>query len=249
MSDSCSTMEHLVEIGFQRRRGQDGEECVGFRFGALDLDAVHGKAKNGNYPVFLSGVLWTNPTVSIIRSLLPSDLDSASTAAAWVSYALRAFRSELAPLPGWFVAGELHWDLVPPARRQREARERERVFKSDDICYVDREYARLLRRNLTEELSKMDGEAEMLFSFDGRILSIALGDRVHEVVAAGSRWPSSYQGIVSPQTRLESRFTRPEVTVLVFKTSAGYFELLFGGNFLGPCKAVSWNASLPCSGR
>ena len=37
----------------------------------------------------------------------------------------------------------------------------------------------------------------MTFNFDGRVLSIALGSAVHEVVASGESWPSSYQVTVS----------------------------------------------------
>ena len=34
----------------------------------------------------------------------------------------------------------------------------------------------------------------MTVSFDGRVLSIDLKDRIHEVLASGDCWPSSYEG-------------------------------------------------------
>ena len=51
--------------------------------------------------------------------------------------------------------------------------------------FVDRDYARPLRRNLLEEMSRLPGETRMTFSFDGRVLSIVLCGRPHEVIASG----------------------------------------------------------------
>ena len=42
----------------------------------------------------------------------------------------------------------------------------------------------------------------MIISFDGRVLSVDLCGRVHEVLASGDGWPSSYQVVVSPETKI-----------------------------------------------
>ena len=234
MSGPCPTIDSLTALGFEHRKTQAGLEGVGYRFAHLDLDAVHVMNMYARYVVLLSGVVETSRTLAIIESQIPNDLGSALEAAAWVSYALKSYRRELEPLPDWFVEGECHWDLVPPARVELAARERQRAYESSPKCFVDRDYARPLRRNLLEEISWLDGETEMTCSFDGRVLSIALRGRVHEVVARGDSWPFTYQVIVSPETTFPARFTSSAVVVSVFE---GYVCL--DGLRLGPCEAIA----------
>ena len=159
------------------------------------------------YVVLLSGVLNTGRTVAVIEDQIPDDLASPVEAASWVSFALRSHRSELEPLPDWFIEGEGNWDLVWPVIEGHEAYERRRAYESCPKCHIDRDYARVLRRNLSEELSWLGEEAGMTFSFDGRVLSIVTDQRVHELVASGDSWPSSYRVTVSPESRLPTSTT------------------------------------------
>ena len=175
-------------------------------------------------------------TLGEVDSQIPNDLESPTAAAAWVSYALKSHRRELEPLPDWFVEGERHWDLVPPARDLRAYQEREQAYRASPKCSIDRDYARPLRRNLTEEISwlKEGEEAEMTFSFGGRILTIDFGGRVHEVIASGDSWPTSYRAIVTPESKFPARFERSWVEVSAFE---GYICL--DRERLGLCEAVA----------
>ena len=134
MSGPCLTIDSLIALGFEHRKTQAGLEGVGYRFVHLDLDAVHVMNLNARYVVLLSGVLNTGRTVAVIEDQIPNDLGSALEAAAWVSYALRSHRSELEPLPDWFVEGERHWDLVPLVREVRDAEERQRTYLAAPRC-------------------------------------------------------------------------------------------------------------------
>ena len=230
MSGLCPTLDSLIALGFERRTTQAGLKGVGYKFVHLDLDAVHVMNMYARYVVLLSGVINTARTVALVESQIPGDLGSALEAAAWVSYALKSNRSQLEPLPDWFVEWERHWDLVPPAREERAAQERQRAYEVCPKCFVARDYARPLRRNLMEELSWLPEESEMTFSFDGRVLSISLCDRVHEVIASGDNWPSSYKVKVYPETELPARFMSSEVEVSVFE---GYVRV--DRLRLGPC--------------
>ena len=234
MSDPCPTLDSLIALGFERRTTQGGLDGVGYRFVHLDLDAVHVMNMYARYVVLLSGVINTGRTVATVESQIPGDLGSALEAAAWVSYALGSHRSELEPLPDWFVEGERHWDLVPLERELRAAQERRRAYEACPKCFIDRDYARPLRRNLLEALSWVAEEREMTFSFDGRVLSISLCDRVHEVIASGDSWPSSYRVMVSPETKLSARFMSSEVEVSVFEG-----DVLFDRLRVGPYEAVA----------
>ena len=227
MSGPCPTLDSLIALGFERREPQHGAETVGYRFVHLDLVACHVMNLYAREVVLLSGVVETRRTLSIVESQIPNDLGSPSEAAAWVSYALKSDKRELEPLPDWFVEGENHWDLIPFVAEQR-------AYQARPKCFIDRDYARPLRRNLLEEMSWLAGEAEMTFSFDGRILTIDFGGRVHEVIASGDSWPSSYRAIVTSESKFPARFTSSMVEVSVFE---GHVRL--GGLRLGPCEAVT----------
>ena len=57
----------------------------------------------------------------------------------------------------------------------------------------------------------------MTVEFDGRVLSIEVGDDVHQVVARGTKWPSAYRAKVSPETELPARFKEPSVTLSIWE--------------------------------
>ena len=227
MSSSCPTIQSLITLGFERREPRFGMETVGYKFKHLDLVASHGMYMYARYVVMLSDVVSTGRTSGTVESQVSPDLGSALEAAAWLSYALKSYKSDLEPLPDWFVEGERHWDLIPIVARQR-------AYEARPKCVVDRDYARPLRRNLLEEMSRLPGETKMTFSFDGRVLSIVLCGRPHEVIASGDSWSSSYQVIVSPKTTLPARFMDSMVEVSVFED---YLRL--DGHRLGLCEAIT----------
>ena len=227
MSSSCPTLDSLIALGFERREPRFGMETVGYKFKHLDLVASHGMYMYARYVVMLSGVDSTGRTLGTVKSQVSPDLGSALEAAAWLSYALKSYKSDLEPLPDWFVEGERHWDLIPIVAKQR-------AYEARPKCVVDRDYARPLRRNLLEEMSRLPGETKMTFSFDGRVLSIVLCGRPHEVIASGDSWQSSYSVKVSPGSKLPTRFTSASVVVSVFE---GY--LSFDDVRLGPCEAIT----------
>ena len=172
--------------------------------------------------------------------MIPNDLGSAE-AAAWVSFMLQHLRNDLGPLPDWFIEGERHWDLVPPAReqlaykeRQRSNEERQRLYKASPKCVIAREDARSIRRKLKEELLRLRGETEMAVQFDGHVFVIALGRRFYEALAFGDSWPHSYRVIVTHEATFPPRFERSWVEVSVFE---GY--LCWDQHRLGPCEAVT----------
>ena len=109
--------------------------------------------------------------------------------------------------------------------------------KPDPKCIIDRDYARPLRRNLTEDISWLEEgeELEMTFSFDGRVLTIDSGARrVHEVVASGDSWPTSYRAVVTPDSKLPARFETYWVEVNVFEGHLCWDRLP-----LAPCEPVA----------
>ena len=85
-----------------------------------------------------------------------------------------------------------------------------------------------MRRKLQEEFSKLCEDTEIMFSFDGRVLSIVLKEHTHEVIASGDFWPSSYRVIVSPESKLPARFDSPRVEVSVFDGYVRFDQVRLG---------------------
>lgn len=208
-------------------------DAVGYRFRLVDLVASASCTIAGVPLVRLNGILDTRRTIGLIDYCIPPDLETAQAAAAWASYQLKSYRSDLKPLPAWFLEGEDRWDLVPPAVEERRVRERLETYRACPKCIIDRDYARPLRSKLRTALSGLAGETAMEAGFDGRIFSIALDGQVHKVAASGDRWPSFYRVTVSATTRLPDRFKSPEVVVSVFEGHLSVAE-----QCLGPCEAA-----------
>ena len=249
MSGPSPTLDILLELGFEDRppvthvspssvwmvpkHVRSPLMSVCYPFANFDLVASPVTKMFGQEVVQLNGVIESKRSWTEIQSEIPADLGSSMEAAAWVSFVLKSYKSDLTPLPAWFVEGERNWDVVY-ARMDPEGWKRQQAYRDCPKCFIDREYARPLRRILQEEFSWLSGETEMAFSFDGRVLSIVLNERAHDVIASGDGWSSSYRAIVSQEAQLPARFRSRRVEVSVF---GGYVS--FDRVRLGPCEPVN----------
>ena len=123
-------------LGFERREPKYGAETAAYRFPNLELEAVHVMNLYARYVVLLSGVLNTRRTMATIEDQIPTDLESALEAAAWVSYALRSYRSDLEPPAG--LVCRRRTSLEPrTARTGRYARIRkgQRAYEATTVLY------------------------------------------------------------------------------------------------------------------
>jgi len=220
MSDLSPTLSSLLGLGFERRPDSYGLPTVGYRFPMLDLTASDSVSRYFTPVVLLGGVLNTGRTIAEIHSEIPPTLGTPEQAAAWVSYALRNYGSELEPLPDWMLLGEQHWDLIPSVRRQRE-------YELRPCCLVARDHARILRRSLQEALSQLDGTETMTFRFDGRVLVIRLGGREFAAIASGEPWATGYEITVTRDTRLPSRFMSESVAVSWFDDRLSFDKFIY----------------------
>ncbi len=248
MSGPSTTLELLLELGFEDRPPTTHVSpsslwmvpehirspliSVCYPFANFDLVASPVTKMFGREVVQLSAVIESKRSWTEIQSEIPPDLGNPVEVAAWVSFALKSYKSDLTPLPEWFAEGERNWDVVY-VRMDPEGWKRQLAYRDCPKCFIDREYARPLRRNLQEEFSWLSGETEMTFSFDGRVLRIVLNGRAHEVIASGDSWPSSFRAIVSQKSKLPARFESWQVEVSVLEGSVRFNRIR-----LGPCEPV-----------
>ena len=211
MTNPCLTLRSLLALGFERRPPEYVADIVGFRFRFLDLKAWRGVNRYFCEVVFLGGVLDTGRTIAEVQGEIPPDLQDERTTAAWVAMALGSLCRDLQPLPAWLEQGIRDRGLVKLRLGTPASPEAKRVAS----CRVDRDQARVLRRNLRATVDHGD-DTEMLFSFDGHVLSIALADQVYRVVASGQQWMDGYCVTTSPDQALPARFPHPQVDVVVY---------------------------------
>ena len=214
MSALCPTLRCLLALGFDRRPPKYHSDIVGYRFRFLDLEASHGVNQYFRHVVFLNGVLNTRRTIGLVDSQIPDDLADERTAAAWVAMAIGSCHRDLAPLPPWLEQGIRdkhlvnlsHGSSAPPAPSPVAS------------CTIDRDHARMLRRRLQETMDDQHDEIDLSFSFDGRVLTVTVGNRVHEVLASGEAWQREYRVILSAGAApMPARFTVHPVPVVVYE--------------------------------
>jgi hypothetical protein len=216
MTRPSPTLASLVALGFERRPASYGRETVGYRFPVLDLTASFGMGRDFFEAVHLRGVFNSGRTLAEIDYQMPPDLEEPGVAAAWVSYALRDLRKELEPVPDWMVEGDRNQDALP-WNREREA------FEKRLWCEIDRDYARLFRRNLKKALAALPKNADMYLTFDGRVLVADLDGKTHGVVAEGPAWPARLLMRAGPDTVLPPRFSSDRIEVSYYDGSL-YFD-------------------------
>lgn len=224
MSELCPTLSSLLALGFDQRPPSYHIDVVGYRFRFLDLEAAHGVNQYFRHVVFLTGVLNMGRTIGLVDNQIPDDLEDYRTVAAWVAMALDPHLDDLAPLPGWLEQGVHDRHLV--LSHEWYPTYPERVAG----CTIDIDHARVLRRHLRETIAEHEGHhMDVSFGFDGRVLGIAAGTKVHEALASGEPWPREYGVTLPPGTiPMPARFTGYQVAVAVYDTflRVGSLQLL-----------------------
>jgi hypothetical protein len=81
---------------------------------------------------------------------------------------------------------------------------------------LERDHARLLRRELKAFLSGLTTETSTIISFDGQILCIQSDLTVFQAIARGEPWPFELTWPVSKNTKLPLRFSDKNVEISIF---------------------------------
>lgn len=213
MSSLCPTLRSLLALGFERRPPEYATYIVAYRFKFLDLKAFHAINRYYRKVVFLSGVFSSCDSIGEVQSQIPDNLDDERTTAAWVALALRSYRRDLSPFPQWLEQGmrdrhlvNLHPGSSPPPEPKRVA-----------SCIIDRDHARILRSRLRETINNLNDETDLSLAFDGRILTVAVGCRVHDALASGEAWPHKYSVTLPAGVMpMPARFTGHQVPIVVY---------------------------------
>lgn len=210
MKSTCPTLCSLLDLGFELTPDNMGMPCISYKFSNINLEARHVVNRFFQKTVMLTGILKTPNSMTLVQTEIPDDLETPIAAAAWLSYSLSSHEHDLGPLPNWMIEGKNCWDLIPFVREMNEYRDRPR-------CEIERDYARVLREKLRNELLKSSENFPVLFMFDGRVLRIQTPQNTLDVIATGNEWPDAYAVMMGSQTKLPSRFMSPQVELSFYK--------------------------------
>jgi len=187
---SVSTWDLLKTIGFGEDHSviSDPPGGLSIDFGNFKMSASFVLNRWFREAVLLSGIMSTSRTIAEVECEMPREVESWEQGVAWVTWCLDnhanggIFKPAL-PI-AWLTEGRQNRHLLP-WERERAAWERERAaYAARPHCQVQRDWARVALRNLSEIVATLDDEAPVIFQFDGEVLRIRCADSL--IANAGS---------------------------------------------------------------
>lgn len=212
------TWAALKDLGFQ----YDDEKFLGdmpalcFDFGNFKLSASWVINRLFAEIVLFTGVLRTQRTFAEVSFEMPHNVESRELCAAWITYHLDQAGRNGVFVPArevpWLAEGRQH-KLLLPWEREREA------YNVRPRCTIQREWMKLVLKDLSEILSGVADDEPVSFYFDGSVLSVMCEDKSVLVAAEGSAWPTIYRLAAGGMKRLPKRLMNPGVEVSVWQSS------------------------------
>lgn len=215
-SDTISTMEVLLELGFEPvAREKYPFPTVKFDFGNFTLYASESFNRWFEKIVSFDGVIVTPRTMKQVEFEVPRQLASREQCIAMLVYSLdrdakgRVF--EPTRRIDWLAEGRRNKHLLP-WEIERAKRELEQApFRARPKCSVQREWARLVVRTLQMYLSAINDETPVVFSFNDSVLTIDCNSKEYlpnliAVAGTGADWPTKYAVRASKLRQLPKRF-------------------------------------------
>lgn len=183
---------HLVlrSLGFVQDPAlvSDPPGGLAYDFGEFKLFASFIVNRSFRPVVMLSAVVTAARTLVHVECEIPQDFESREQGIAWVTWCLDKHSNGLfvptRPVP-WVTEGRAHRHLLPwEVERQ--------AYEARPQCYVQRDFARLVLRRLADLIRVAADHTRVVFSFDGKALSIQVGEALTTVHATGDLWSGHY---------------------------------------------------------
>lgn len=181
----------LRALGFRKDPEVLSDEPPGlsFNFGNFKLEAGQLMNRWLRPVITVGGVMTTDRTISLVHFEMPLDVESFEQGVALVTYCLDrhspggAFKP--ASTVSWLDEGRRYRHLLP---WEKEAS----AYAVRPHCYVEREWARLALRDLSEILKGTNEDSPVIFQFDGEVLTIRCSQKVIAAPAVGLPWPNRF---------------------------------------------------------
>jgi hypothetical protein len=190
-SMSISTWDLLKSFGFMEDTDiiSDPPGGLSIDFGNFKLSVIFCTNRWVQEVAKLSGIMSTSRTIAMVEDEMPREFESWEQGVAWITWCLdksapNGIFSPSKPI-GWLTKGRQNFHLLPW--------ERERVaYENRPTCQVQREWARIALRNLSEQIETAENDVSVVFWFDGEIFTIRCASSIIAVPASGKKWPCRY---------------------------------------------------------
>ena len=177
--------------------------------------------------VLFTGVLLTAQILGDVQFEMPQQIMSTKQCAAWVVWHLDQF-SEFKAIQhvGWVVEGRANRRFLPWVRAQAE-------YDARPSCVVERKWLRLALKTLAEDLASVADEADVVFVFDGSVLSIRCDGKVIALAGEGSPWTVRFKVAAGALRRLPRRLTREHVGLSIWESRLTLGSWVYEGTLEG----------------
>ena len=207
MSETVTTRHALQHFGFTPYNKVISDEKPGlvYRFDDLSLTASWILNMRMVEIVNISGVLAYSNSLSEINIEMPREFDSLELCAAWIVWHLDQAASKhafkLFHKAPWVNLGRLNLHKLP----WNEQRER---YKNRPCCEIERDWLKQAIRSLRDKIENANQGIDVIFGFDGEILTIRLGADLIAIPAKGNSWGECYVLKVNLLENLPKRIMR-----------------------------------------
>ena len=214
---TISTMDALRSLGFQHDPRVVSDECPGlsFDFGNLALQASSCLNLRCVEVVLFSGVLSKSRSLAEVFFEMPRKVKSLKLCAALIVWNLDQYADHRIYKPtrhvNWIVEGRENQKLLPWVKTMAE-------FNARPQCIVQRDWLRLALKSLGEQLSFLPENAEVVFSFDGSVLSIRCNAKVLALPGEGLPWAVRFKVEARTLRHLPKRLTRDHIGVSIWES-------------------------------
>jgi hypothetical protein len=214
---TISTMDALLSLGFQHDPMVISDECPGlsFDFGNLVLRASRCLNLRCVEVVLFTGVLSSPGSLADVFFEMPRKVKSLKQCVAWIVWNLDQYADHRTYKPtrhvDWIEEGRENQKLLPWVKSMAE-------FNSRPQCIVQRDWFRLALRSLGEHLSSSPENADVVFSFDGSVLSIRCNKKVLALPGEGLPWAVRFKVEARTLRHLPKRLARDHIGVSIWES-------------------------------
>ena len=205
-------LDLLVEVGFA-----ETNHVLRWKHEGIEISARKGfDVFKGGDMVQLGGIVNTGRTLSPIEYAIPAEMECRDEALALIAYGLRDCQFVLEPW--WITEGNKLKDKLPWERDRIKYEQDRAIWKARPTCTVGRQWFRPIKRRLLELACDAEANDNTTWTFDGRILSIDLGDEVLVAPASGEAWEASHSTPLGLLVSLPKRLQCDPVVVSTYKS-------------------------------
>jgi len=195
-------------------------------FGNLKLSAAALISPYSGEIVSFSGVLATPGTLADVHFEMPRDVESLRQCAAWIVWNLDQHsdrRFKPARPVGWVEEARANRKLLPWYKSRAE-------YEVRPSCLVERKWLRLALKTLAEQLTLLADDVDVVFGFDGSVLSIRCDGKVIALAGEGSPWTVRFKVAAGTLRRLPKRLMGGRVGLSIWQSHLSLGSWLYAGS-------------------